>query len=639
MRLLKSVETLQPHPYNAFWAFLGFAACHIPWREIHLLSVEMPSSQENAESADEWGRNRISVCAEGLPKSGGPRWLPFAGLFALALILRLIRLGAKSLWDDEAAALYMVSMPLRDMFRFLLANDPHGPIYVLFPRLFGIGWGSSEFAIRLPHAVLGALAVVLTLAVLREFFSRSAALIGAGLMAVSPLYLQVSQEYRFYPLLLCLFLGSTLLSVRWLKGTIRTGVFIPAYVLVSLAGVYTDVVPFLGVFVFQWLCLWYWSCSRSKFLALLLLQAGACLCFAPWALSYLGGAKHGGYELFVGGQGGRIFASPAAQALMFNSTLVKALHALLFPTLDYWRSLKGTLSAESNLFGWLAFYLGALSAAASLALGIGERTGRSKSGITLCLVCALLLLAWSIVRLCRNADQGLWFGVTFLLPLALAGVIVFIPLLVSGKNNAGRSLGYFALASVLVLYGAKLLLPMDPRHFAIPFVFLLGHIGGSIEILWRHRVGRGMVLLLCFCVLPGLAPYYWSSVSIFHLQDYRSACKQLAAQEKKDVGAMYLNAGWGGLAAVRYYTGVRDGVFPDRYWIGPIVAEEADRQLDGLVKSSIDRTGVAHVLAVYRLDPSFMDFLRRMEEFYEVRRCFHGQEVIILTLTRSSARE
>ena len=75
-------------------------------------------------------------------------------LFVAALALRLCRLGAKSLWDDEAAALAMSAMPLSKLLPFMFSHDPHGPIYVLLPRLLGLGWTSGEFTLHLPHAKL-----------------------------------------------------------------------------------------------------------------------------------------------------------------------------------------------------------------------------------------------------------------------------------------------------------------------------------------------------------------------------------------------------------------------------------------------------------------------------------------------------
>lgn len=184
----------------------------------------------------------------------------------------------------------------------MFSNDPHGPVYVLLPKLLSTGWVSSEFALRLPHALLGALAVPLAYALLREFYSRPSALIGAAVMAASPLFIQLSQELRLYTIMLCLFLASTLLLTRWLRGRLRTALFAPAYFLLILAGLYTDAVPFAGFLFFHWFCGWRVGISRSRWGGLLALQAGAGLLFLPFVYFYLHGATHGGFDIQLDGQ-------------------------------------------------------------------------------------------------------------------------------------------------------------------------------------------------------------------------------------------------------------------------------------------------------------------------------------------------
>ena len=467
-------------------------------------------------------------------------------LFAVALAMRLCRLGAKSLWDDEAAALSMSAMPLSKLFSFMFSHDPHGPIYVLLPKLLGLGWTSGEFALRLPHALLGALAVPLAFALLREFYSRPSALIGAAVMAVSPLFIQISQELRLYTILLCLFLASTLLLARWLKGRVRQAIFAPAYFLLILAGLYTDAVPFAGFLFFQWFCGWRVGISRGRLGSLIALQGCAGLLFLPFVYFYMHGATHGGFDIHLGGQSGRILSSPLSQLMMVWDTLAKVLHSLLFPTLDYWKSLTLMLRIEKESLRWLFL----LSGCALLAGTLGGRGGsRGRYGRRLLpgkLLAAVAGLGLVFLTSCRLAGPGgWWFGLVFLLPLALLLTVILVPIITPLDGDCRRRAILSLLIAIPILYGAKLLVPLDPRHLAIPFVFLLGHLGDAVQVLWRKTAGRVVCLALAAGLFLSLVTYYRSDTQLFHQQNYRAACQALQ-QQSKDKGKMYVNVGWGG---------------------------------------------------------------------------------------------
>jgi 4-amino-4-deoxy-L-arabinose transferase-like glycosyltransferase len=159
----------------------------------------------------EWARGRL--------------W-PFAALLlALALLPRLFRLGAQSLWLDEGSTWQMTRSDWGALFLDMLNPSSGYPLYHLLLK----GWlalaGSSEWALRFPSALAGAAAVVALYLTAREFQRFAGDLPGSGLfplagallLAGSPFALWYAQEAKVYSLLLLvsvLLLGSLLRALR-----------------------------------------------------------------------------------------------------------------------------------------------------------------------------------------------------------------------------------------------------------------------------------------------------------------------------------------------------------------------------------------------------------------------------------------
>ena len=121
------------------------------------------------------------------------RWATITGLILLtagALALRLLALGSKSLLTDEASSYYFSQLPISTLLWGLC--DPHPPGYYLLLR--GVATlGASEWWLRLPSALAGALSVPLTWLVARQAIQPAApgatwpiraAWLAAGLVAL-----------------------------------------------------------------------------------------------------------------------------------------------------------------------------------------------------------------------------------------------------------------------------------------------------------------------------------------------------------------------------------------------------------------------------------------------------------------------
>ena len=141
-----------------------------------------------------------------------PPWVLPAAIGAIALGLRLHGLGDKPLWLDEVASLRRATATVSG----LIGDSLHGSHY---PSYFLLLWlvgqiGTSQFLLRLPSAVFGAIAASLTCAIGTRVAGRRAGAIAGLLMAFSPFEVQLGQEARSYTLASCLILTALLGLVR-----------------------------------------------------------------------------------------------------------------------------------------------------------------------------------------------------------------------------------------------------------------------------------------------------------------------------------------------------------------------------------------------------------------------------------------
>src|SRR5262245_14242827 len=123
-----------------------------------------------------------------------------AAATAVALGLRLARIGAESLWRDEAFEWWSTSFTWAGILRNA-SGDVHPPLYHLITKAFVCVFGDSEWALRLPAAVLTAAAVPLIAALGRRAGGLRAGLLAAWIAALAPALVRYGQEARSYGLL------------------------------------------------------------------------------------------------------------------------------------------------------------------------------------------------------------------------------------------------------------------------------------------------------------------------------------------------------------------------------------------------------------------------------------------------------
>ena len=137
-------------------------------------------------------------------------------MLLLALGLRLVNLGGRTLWYDEAFAVLFAEQGL-DAMRAGTLEQVDGSAADVHPLLYYAtlhGWmdvcGQSAAAVRLYSALVGVLSVAVIYGLARDWFGESTARAAALIAAVAPFHVQYSQEARMYALL-----GLALLLTTW----------------------------------------------------------------------------------------------------------------------------------------------------------------------------------------------------------------------------------------------------------------------------------------------------------------------------------------------------------------------------------------------------------------------------------------
>jgi mannosyltransferase len=133
------------------------------------------------------------------------RWKPVTLVLLLLILLltlglRLYRIDAQSLWNDEGTSVALAQHDLATIAR-KAAYDIHPPLYYWLLSGWVRVFGTSEFAVRALSAFLGAILVVLVYVLGRLLAGKWAGLAAALLAAINPFQVYYSQEARMYMLL------------------------------------------------------------------------------------------------------------------------------------------------------------------------------------------------------------------------------------------------------------------------------------------------------------------------------------------------------------------------------------------------------------------------------------------------------
>jgi uncharacterized membrane protein len=136
---------------------------------------------------------------------------------ATAAAVRLVALGRADLWTDEIQTLHAVRLDWGALVSERLGAG-HVPLYFLLEKAWCSVFGESQFALRLPTALLGFAMLVPAWSLLRRLVGERGAWWGTALLAFHPLLVELSREARMYTLLAFLVLVAADRAVATLDG-------------------------------------------------------------------------------------------------------------------------------------------------------------------------------------------------------------------------------------------------------------------------------------------------------------------------------------------------------------------------------------------------------------------------------------
>jgi len=169
----------------------------------------------------------------------------------LALVLRLVNLGSRNLWYDEAFAVLYAEKSFSAILYGTItqvegtAADVHPLLYYFFLHLWMGLFGQSPFVVRLPSVIFGLASIVLAFSIGRELFDSGAGLLAATIITVAPFHINYSQENRMYSLLCLLSLLTVYFFIRCWKGNGYGNWLV--FILAATLSLYTHNLAFLVI--------------------------------------------------------------------------------------------------------------------------------------------------------------------------------------------------------------------------------------------------------------------------------------------------------------------------------------------------------------------------------------------------------
>jgi hypothetical protein len=203
---------------------------------------------------------------------------------SLATGLRVFRIEHDSLIFDEAYTLIFSRMRFDRVLSVGGAHE-HPPLYYLLVHL-GLQARDSYLTPRLLSALAGSLSVLVLYRLGARLFGRSAGIVAATLLAISPFHLWHSQVGRGYELA-CLFVLTSYLCLWSALAERRRSLWL-GYVAGTVLALYTEYVTALALL--PQVLLW-WEARRNGQARPLVWSWGGIIClYAPWSIMLAGNA-------------------------------------------------------------------------------------------------------------------------------------------------------------------------------------------------------------------------------------------------------------------------------------------------------------------------------------------------------------
>ena len=147
-----------------------------------------------------------------LSKSSFWRYLIAASI--LGLVLRVAVINGQSFWYDEAYTASIIRNSYWDIGLGNVKDAGNPPLYWILAKAWSELFGNSEIGLRSLSVFLGVCSIPALGVLGRKLLSQEAGLVALGLLAVSPLAVELSTEARTYALLTLLSVICTLLFIE-----------------------------------------------------------------------------------------------------------------------------------------------------------------------------------------------------------------------------------------------------------------------------------------------------------------------------------------------------------------------------------------------------------------------------------------
>jgi mannosyltransferase len=172
-------------------------------------------------------------------------------IVALAAVLRLHWLDAKSFWFDEGVSVAIARLDWYNFARILWRREANMSLYY-FLLHYWLHFGSSEFFIRSLSVLFAIASIPLVYQLGRRLFDPRIGLMAAALLAVNAYHVQYSQDARSYSLMVFLCSLSSLYFLKSLKEPSRANRVV--YIVISALAVYAQFFSGL-LLIAQWVSL------------------------------------------------------------------------------------------------------------------------------------------------------------------------------------------------------------------------------------------------------------------------------------------------------------------------------------------------------------------------------------------------
>jgi len=125
-------------------------------------------------------------------------WFVLGIIFILGLFSRLNLINKSTFWYDEAFSGILIKQDIGSVLKIIYEDRVHPPVYYFLLKIWSVIFGNTDTTLRMFSVVFGMALIVAAFILLKKMFNTRAALVGAGLFALSPYFILYSLEARSY---------------------------------------------------------------------------------------------------------------------------------------------------------------------------------------------------------------------------------------------------------------------------------------------------------------------------------------------------------------------------------------------------------------------------------------------------------